>query len=65
MSVAVPHQVAGRIQPTPATQALWDQVVALRAEKATHPYLSEEWRRLGGKICELSEQIRKAETEKK
>ena len=63
MSGAAPVRVAGRIQPTPVTQALWDQVVALRAEKFTHPWLSPEWLRLGHEICKVSEQIRKAETE--
>ena len=59
----VDHRTRGRIRPTPATQALFDNVDRLRAEKFTHACLSPEWLRLGGKVCELSEAIRKIETE--
>lgn len=65
MSVGAFVHVAGRIQPKPATQSLWDQIAALRVEKFTHPWLSPEWLRLGHEICKFSEQIRKAETEGK
>lgn len=53
----------GRIRPTPATAALFAQVDELRAQKRQHVWLSAEWLRLGSKVCELSEAIRKIETE--
>lgn len=53
----------GRIRPTAATQSLFAQVDELRAAKRQHAWLSAEWLRLGGKVCELSEAIRKIETE--
>lgn len=54
---------AGRIRPTAATQALFDQLDDLRAQKQRHPWLSPEWLRLGAAICTLTEAIRKIETE--
>ncbi len=53
----------GRIRPTPATAALFAQIDELRAMKQQHVWLSPEWLRLGGKVCELTEAIRKIETE--
>lgn len=53
----------GRIRTTDATQSLFVQVDELRAAKRQHDWLSLEWLRLGGKVCELSEAIRKIETE--
>lgn len=53
----------GRIRPTAATEALFAQVDELRAAKRQYAWLSPEWLRLGGKVCELSEAIRKIETE--
>ena len=60
---AVDHRTSGRIRPTPATQALFDNVDRLRAEKFTHAYLSPEWLRLGAEVCKLTEVIRKMATE--
>jgi hypothetical protein len=54
---------AGRIRPTPATAALFAEIDDLRAMKFAQPRLSPEWLRLGSKVCELSEAIRKIETE--
>ena len=59
----VDHRTKGRIRPTPATQALFDNVDRLRAEKATHATLSTEWLRLGAEVCRLTEAIRKMTTE--
>ena len=54
---------AGRIRPTPATAAFFAEIDDLRAMKFAQPRLSPVWLRLGAKICELSEAIRKIETE--
>lgn len=53
----------GRIRPTPATAALFAEIDDLRAMKRQHAWLSAEWLRLGSRVCELSEAIRKIETE--
>lgn len=57
------YRTCGRIRPTAATQALFDQLDDLRAQKRQHPWLSPEWLRLGAAICALTEAIRKIETE--
>lgn len=56
---AIDYRTPGRIRPTPATQALFDEMDRLRAEKFTHPCRAPEWLRLGGEVCKLTEQVRK------